>query len=77
MAAANALAKFSNDPLVTDALINSLKKQTEPLVQIVLITILTDKKESKAIAPIRAIISDEKTLPPVKQVAEEGLKKVI
>jgi len=77
MAAANALAKFSGDPAVTDALISSLKKQTEPLVQIVLITILTDKKEAKAIAPIRAIISDKKTLAPVKQVAEEGLKKVI
>lgn len=77
VAAANSVARFSGDPKVVDSLVASLRTQTEPLVQIVLITILTDKKESKAIAPIREIISNKQTLAPVKQVAEQGLKKVI
>lgn len=77
LAAANSLARFSNDPAIMDSLVASLRRQKEPLVQIVLITILTDKKEPKAIGPIRDIISNKETLQPVKQVAEEGLKKVI
>jgi HEAT repeat protein len=78
LAAVNSIAKFSaNNPKVVDSLVASLSQQTEPLVQIVLITILTDKKETKAIAPIREIISNKQTLAPVKQVAEQGLKKVI
>lgn len=77
LAAANTVARFSNDPKVVDSLVASLRKQTEPLVQIVLITILTDKKELKAVEPIREIISNKQTLAPVKQVAEQGLKKVI
>jgi len=77
LAAINSIAKFSGNPLVVDSLIASLGKQTEPLLQIVLINILTEQKQRKAIEPIRAIISDEKTLPPVKEIAEQGLKKVM
>ena len=77
LAAANSISKFLNDPAVVEALVNSLRTQKEPLVQITLITILTDKKEKKAAEPIREIISNEQTLPPVKQIAEQGLKKII
>ena len=77
LAAANSISKFLNEPAVVDALVNSLRTQKEPLVQITLITILTDKKERKAADPIREIISNQETLPPVKQIAEQGLKKII
>lgn len=77
LAAANAIGKFLNDPGVVESLVTSLRTQKEPLVQIALITILTDKKESKAIEPIREIISNKETLPPVKEIAEQGLKKII
>jgi len=77
LAAINSLAKYSGNPLVVDSLIASLGKQTEPLLQIVLIKILTDQKQTKAIEPIKAILSNKQTLQPVKEIAEQGLKKVM
>ncbi|HJS55567.1 MAG TPA: HEAT repeat domain-containing protein [Chitinophagaceae bacterium] len=77
LAAANSINKFISDPDVVESLISSLRTQKEPLVQIVLITILTDKKEKGAIKSIQEIISNKETLPPVKEVAEQGLKKII
>jgi hypothetical protein len=74
LAALYAIAKFSDNRKVSDALIASLAKQTEPLMQIALINILTEKKEIKAKEPIREILQDEKTIPPVKEIAQKGLK---
>jgi len=74
LAALYAVAKFSDDPVVSDALVASLAKQTEPLMQIALINILTEKKESKAKQPIRNILQDKNTLAPVKDIAQKGLK---
>ncbi len=74
LAALYSVSKFSNSQLVRDSLVASLPRQKEPLMQIVLINILTEKKETKAIAPIRQILSDKKTLKPVKDIAEKGLR---
>jgi hypothetical protein len=74
LAALYALAKFSDSPVVNDALIASLGKQTEPLMQIALINILTEKKETKAKESIREILQDKKTLLPVKEIAQNGLQ---
>ena len=52
----------------------SLPRQTEPIMQIVLINILTERKESKAIGPIRDILSDKKAIKPVKDIAQKGLQ---
>lgn len=73
LAALYAVAKFSDEPGVSDALVASLSKQTEPLMQIALINILTEKKEAKAKQPIRKILQDKNTLPPVKEIAQKGL----
>jgi hypothetical protein len=74
LAALYAVAKFSDSRTVNDALIASLSKQTEPLMQIALINILTEKKETKAKESIREILQDKKTLPPVKEIAQKGLQ---
>ena len=74
LAALNAVSKFSDNKNVSDALIASLGKQTEPLMQIALINILTEKKATKAKEPIQEILKDEKTLQPVKEIAQKGLK---
>jgi len=74
LAALYAVAKFSDSPGVSDALVASLTKQTEPLMQIALINILTEKKESKAKQPISNIIQDKNTLAPVKEIAQKGLR---
>jgi len=74
LAALYAVAKFSDDRNVSNALVSSLGRQTEPLMQIALINILTEKKETKAKESIREILKDENTLPPVKVIAQKGLK---
>lgn len=74
LAALYSVAKFTSSQSVRDSLVNSLSRQTEPIMQIVLINILTEKKETKAIAPIREILHDKNTLPPVKDIAQKGLK---
>lgn len=68
-----ALAKFYGRRAVTDSLIASLKKQTDPIMQIALINVLTEKKESKAKESIREILTDKTTLKPVKDIAQKSL----
>ena len=74
LAALYSLAKFTDNRMVRDSLVNALGKQTEPVVQVVLINFLTEKKEKKAIAPIRGILTDKNTLREVKEVAQKSLK---
>lgn len=68
------LAKFADNPKVRDAMVRSLPRQTEPIVQIVLISLLTEMKEPKAIRPLQEIISNDKTPKEVKRIAEKGLR---
>jgi hypothetical protein len=74
MAAAYSLAKYADRKSVRDSLVASLSRQTEPIIQIVLMNILVEKKESRAIEPIQRIMSDEKAMKEVKDVAQKGLK---
>jgi len=73
LAALNAVAKYADNKAVSDSLVASLRKQKEPIMQIALINILTEKKETKAIGPIRDILMDKNTLQPVKDIAQKGL----
>jgi hypothetical protein len=74
LAAAYSLSKYADRQSVRDSLVLSLSQQTEPIIQVVLMNILVEKKESNAIKPIQRIISDDKALKEVKDVAEKGLK---
>jgi hypothetical protein len=74
LAALYALARYSDNAAVRDSLVRSLNIQTEPIVQIVLINLLTEMKETKAIKPLRDIISNEKNLKDVRSMAEKGLR---
>jgi hypothetical protein len=74
LAAAYSLSKYADRQSVRDSLVASLSLQTEPIIQVVLMNILVEKKESSAIKPIRKIISDEKAMKEVKDVAQKGLK---
>jgi hypothetical protein len=76
LASLYSLAKFSENPVVRDSLVSSLNLQTEPIIQIVMINILTENKEEKAIKPIQDILTNRNTLPEVKNIAREGLKKL-
>jgi aminopeptidase N len=77
MAAAYALSKYANQRSVTDSLVKSLALQEDPIIQITLINILVERKEKKAMQPIRRIIEDKNTIKEVKAVAENGMKVLI
>jgi len=74
LAALYSLASFADNRVVRDSLVASLPRQTEPLIQVMLINLLAAKKDSRAIGPIKEIISNRNTLPAVKEAAEQSLK---
>lgn len=74
LAAAYSLAKYADRQSVRDSLVVSLSRQTEPIIQVVLMNILVEKKETSAIKPIQKIMSNEKSMKEVKDVAQKGLK---
>ena len=76
LASLYSLSKFSDNPIVRDSLLGSLKVQTEPIIQIVMINILTESGEARAAGPIRDILDNQNTMPEVKNIAREGLKKL-
>jgi hypothetical protein len=74
LAALYSLGSFADSRVVRDSLVTSLPKQTEPLIQVMLINLLAEKKDNRAIAPIRDIISNKNTLPAVKDAAQKSLR---
>jgi hypothetical protein len=77
LAAAYSLAKFWESPQVRDSLVESLGKQSEPIIQIVLINILTEKKEIKAIRPMKEIITNKHTMKEVKEIAQKSIQVLL
>jgi hypothetical protein len=77
LAAAYSLSRYADRQSVRDSMVASLSRQTEPIIQVVLMNILVERKETNAIQPIRKIISDDKALKEVKDVAQKGLKVLL
>lgn len=73
MASLEALRKFYREPLVRKSLIESLEKQTDPVIQIALIQILVEMKEKGAVKPLQEILKGEELIPAVKDEAEMGI----
>lgn len=76
LAALEALSSFVNEDKVRTALIESLAKQTDPVVQIALIQLLVEMKETDAIRSLQQIIDDEESIPAVKDEAHAGIFKL-
>ncbi len=77
MAAMNALTKFRADKMVSEALVESLSIQTDPIIQISLIYILVEMQETRAVDKMKQIIEDNSTNESVKKLAEEGILTLI
>jgi hypothetical protein len=73
MAALDALRKFYQEPVVRKALISSLPKQTDPVIQIALIQVLVEMKEKGALKSLQQIIDKEELIPAVKDEAQMGV----
>jgi hypothetical protein len=74
LAALYSLGSWADNQMVRDSLVASLPRQTEPLIQVMLINLLAEKKDSRIVAPIQDILSNKKTLQVVKDAAEKSLK---
>lgn len=76
-AAMQALSNYMDVEQVRYELVKSLEAQTDPLIQISLITILIEAMEKSARVPMQKLIEREETLPEVKQQAEIALKILV
>jgi hypothetical protein len=77
MAAAFALSKFASKKEVTDALVNSLEHQEDPILQVTLINILTERNIKSALVPVQKIIANKSTIKEVRDVAKNSLHVLI
>jgi HEAT repeat protein len=76
-AALQALANYMDQDQVRYELVKSLESQTDPLIQISLITIMIEAQEKSARVPMKKLIEDEETLQEVKDQAEIALKILV
>ncbi len=77
LAAVDALYLFRNKTQVRQGLIESLSRQTSPLVQIALIDLLTEIREEKSIEALRQLIQENNLNLNVKERAETGLRQLL
>jgi hypothetical protein len=77
LAAGQALYRLREDPRVGEAFIQSLTIQTDPNVQIMLIELLVDMREQRAVPELERLSQRRDALPIVRQQAESGLGLLI
>ena len=73
LAACESLYQFRSNEKARDAFIQSLQKQTDPVVQLLLIDVLIGMKEKKAMKQLKQLKLKQGVLPDVRQKAEQGL----
>lgn len=76
LAALEALSKFRHEAPVRKILIDALAKQNDPVVQIALIQMLVQMKESGVVNELHKIIDDDETIQAVKDEAYTGIIKL-
>jgi len=77
LAAVDALYLFINQPLVRQGLMQSLSRQTSPLVQMALIDLIVEMREKQAAAALKQLLGNEKINADVKQRAEWGIQQLL
>ena len=77
LAACQALARFEDEPSVREGLIQSLKIQTDPNIQITLIELLVLMKEKRASDTMKQLSQDKEVMDVVRMKAQEGAATLI
>lgn len=77
LAAANALARFSDDGIVTAALVEALQTEEDSNMQIEIIQILVTAREKKAVPIMEQLLEREDVLPYVKEQINSGINQII
>jgi hypothetical protein len=76
LAAVDALYLFYDYSGVKEGLLQSLKNQPSPLVQVAIIDLIVNMRERQAVDALRLLLEDEKLNPDVKEYAERGLRQL-
>jgi hypothetical protein len=74
LAAARALAGLSSVGTAREGLVNSLNKQTDPIVQLALIDIFVELEEKRAVRQMQQLLEKQETLDVVKEEAKKGIQ---
>lgn len=74
LAAAQALAKYKDNREVAKGIIKSLEKQSEPLVQIMLINLAVETGDSEAAPELNKMLQRADLMDEVKSYAKKGIK---
>jgi hypothetical protein len=77
MAAVDALHAFGASPVTRTAIVQSIRKQTSPLVQVALIDLLVDLKITDAAAELKRLSADETVDLSVRERAKAALGKLV
>jgi hypothetical protein len=76
LAAVDALYLFHDHPMVKKGLIDSLSKQTSPMVQASLIDLIVSIRERKAVDALKSLLEQEGVDPEIKDRAEQGIQRL-
>jgi hypothetical protein len=76
LAAVDALREFGTSPVTRTALIQAIRKQDAPLVQIALLDLLVDLKAKEAVPELTRLAADEKADASVRQHAKWALERL-
>jgi len=74
LAAVYSLSRFKNNKVVQNAFINTLNKQDDPMIQIVIINLLVEIQDVKAIDELKKLLKNKDLHEEVKTQAELGVK---
>jgi len=76
LAAVDALHRFGSSPVTRAAVVQSIRKQDNPLVQIALIDLMVDLKDEEAAPELAKLAGDEKIDSAVRQHAKWALGRL-
>lgn len=76
LAAVDALRNFGRSPVTRKALVQSIPKQTSPMVEIALIDLLVDLKEKPSVPVLRNMLSKPDLDPNVRQRVDTALREL-
>ncbi|NJO91693.1 MAG: HEAT repeat domain-containing protein [Chloroflexia bacterium] len=74
LAAVYSLSRFKSNKLVKEAFINTLNKQDDPMVQIVIINLLVEMEDVNAVEKLKELLKNKDLHEEVKTQAELGVK---
>lgn len=77
LAAVDALYLYADQPAIRKGLLQSLSRQTSPLVQIALIDLVVEIRERQAIEALRQLIQNEKINQAVRERAQWGVQQLL